>query len=1054
MNNSLAGFFKKRIRIVLTLFALALVGVLGWQQQASAQGGATLVISAPKQVDVGQPIPITLRLNGASDIAGYEMNVRYDSTAAHLYGVHQRDSELKQAGRDIIPLQIEQSNGGMAIGLASCNFSDCVHASGASRTRGGSGNFQLATVLVGTDLAGPLEIRFDSVKFVDAAGNAVPVTLSPKSVTVQVGQGGTAHPAKPSTWQLAAAAPTGRTPAIAAIDRLRAKKVTHSDVMEFALAWTDARSAGAPCGKLPDASLDLNGDGCIDVADVQIAAAHEGAVVASSAQATAATKTWIVNTANDSADSNPGDGICQAQGGCTLRAAIDESNAYAGPSLITFNIPGSGVQTINLKTNLPTLGNANGAITIDGYTQPGASANTDPLASNAVIKIQLNGQGPNAFDGIRISSAGNLVRGLALYNLRRSFLLYGSASANNSIVGNFIGTDAAAQFEASSTNTIASGVYIDVGANSNHIGTSALADRNVISGNARHGIATYAQNTNNNVFQNNIIGLSPDGTRKLRNFKHGIDINSASSSNLVGGTGSHEGNILSGDGDPLDNDPSSGVEISHDTLTTQNKVFGNCFGTTLDCNSGNANTALQHYGLRFEDGVNHNEAAFNVIGNTKQVGVNFDNYNSSNNWIHDNRIGISANGTAIANGLYGVRDKYHASNNKIGPNNIIANNPTGMQIEYTYDDYNTITQNSIYANTQMGIDLGPAVGETNNDAGDTDTGANEELNHPIINTATTALVKGTACGDAIVPKPCTVEIFIASPVGGDKTAGKVGQGKTFVGSGTTDSNGKFAVTVSGVAVGALVTATATDASGNTSEFSYNLTVTAAAGGVTPTPTPPSGSATLAADSFDRTVSNTWGKADKGGAYTLDGNDSNFDVNTAVGTIRLNSASADRAAYLDKVSTEDSDALFKVAADKTAKGAAEFAYWVARHVNANSHYLARVRFAPNGSVHLQAFAVVNGSATALGREVTVQGLKQTADGFVWMRARVNGTSPTTIKLKAWADGQAEPADWLYTVKDSTAALQNAGSVGLRTSLGGKASNTPVRFSFDDLVVSKP
>ena len=55
---------------------------------------------------------------------------------------------------------------------------------------------------------------------------------------------------------------------------------------------------------------------------------------------------YTVSGTGDGRDANPGDGRCRtASGNCTLRAAIDESNATPGSNTITFDIPGSGVKT-------------------------------------------------------------------------------------------------------------------------------------------------------------------------------------------------------------------------------------------------------------------------------------------------------------------------------------------------------------------------------------------------------------------------------------------------------------------------------------------------------------------------------------------------------------------------------------------------------------------------------------------------------------------------------------------------------------------------------------
>jgi predicted outer membrane repeat protein len=76
---------------------------------------------------------------------------------------------------------------------------------------------------------------------------------------------------------------------------------------------------------------------------------------------------------------------------CSLRAAITAANATpngSGPDTIAFAIPGAGVRTIAPDHALPQISEA---VTIDGYTQPGASPNTLAVGDDAVILIELDG---------------------------------------------------------------------------------------------------------------------------------------------------------------------------------------------------------------------------------------------------------------------------------------------------------------------------------------------------------------------------------------------------------------------------------------------------------------------------------------------------------------------------------------------------------------------------------------------------------------------------------------------------------------------------------------
>lgn len=87
--------------------------------------------------------------------------------------------------------------------------------------------------------------------------------------------------------------------------------------------------------------------------------------------------TFVVTNTNDA---GPG----------SLRQAMIDSNATMDVNTIDFNIPGSGVQRIGTLSPLPPITHA---VSINGYSQPGASPNTAPpgTAFNSVLLIEVAG---------------------------------------------------------------------------------------------------------------------------------------------------------------------------------------------------------------------------------------------------------------------------------------------------------------------------------------------------------------------------------------------------------------------------------------------------------------------------------------------------------------------------------------------------------------------------------------------------------------------------------------------------------------------------------------
>lgn len=827
---------------ILFVIALSLPNSVALASQPAQGADATLVLQAPAHVELGDRIEIQLVVDHARDLAGYEAQLLFDTTAAHFSAFQQRDSDLKKFGRDVIPLEEGELPDGVAMGLASCPYQNCVELKGNPQPNGANGRVRLGTIEIGTDQEGLLQLQLDHLKFVDSNGNDIQVQIPQSVISVQVGaNNGTTFAAPSSAWQFSPTAPTSTN-----FDVNGDGVVNYADAADVALEWKTSREQGQPCGPANDLTKDANGDGCIDVSDIQFVLANTvgnqpkttgsqpntasntdpttSAMTVNVALA-AAGSTFVVNSTSDAADANVGNGICATSAGvCSLRAAISEANRHSGPDTILFNIPGTGAQTIQLNSRLPTLSDGSGGTTIDGYSQPGAQANTSATISNAQIKIQLRGNGPNAFDLMQITSAGNVIRGLSTFNARRSIWVYGSGAHNNLIVGNFIGTNAAGTFGLTTHVLYAYGVELENGANNNQVGSASPADRNIISGNARTGLDINSDGTDHNVVYGNIMGLNPSGTARLQNLRHGIDVNSGPSYNIFGGTGAGQRNILSGNGEDQNDAFVAGIEISHSTLTSFNSVIGNCIGTDATCNTATSWSFNRHYGVNLEDGVNNSIVANNVIGNNPQGGLRATGTGTNANAIHDNRIGISLNGTAISNPNFAIQIARGAKHNTVGPNNIITGSPYGVQILDDASDNNKITQNSIYNNSKLGIDLGPVLGVTPNDSGDGDTGPNQGLNFPVLTSATTTRVTGTACAESGVSKPCRIEVFIAQRTTSDLGSGNFGQGKTFVGAATTTSSGSFTVTISGVTVGQFLTATATDAAGNTSEFSRNIQV--------------------------------------------------------------------------------------------------------------------------------------------------------------------------------------------------------------------------------------
>ncbi|MCP4247073.1 MAG: hypothetical protein GY778_08490, partial [bacterium] len=261
---------------------------------------------------------------------------------------------------------------------------------------------------------------------------------------------------------------------------------------------------------------------------------------------------FVVNSTGDQADIVPGDGKCyagvlnsQGQEACTLRAAVMEANAFAGVNIVAFNIPvsepgynGAGAYwSIQPSGGLPWV--INEAVTIDGYSQPGAQANSvaSPGASDAVLKVEVNGASAGGSSFLSVLGDNSEIRGLAINGFNFGIAVQGN---DNTIAGNYIGTDVTGM--ASVPNTL--GLQLVNGANGNTFGGTDPADRNLVSGNTTDGIRLNTSTTNGNTIAGNYLGTDVTGAAPLPNGETGVEI-AGPFNNTIGGTTPGARNIIS-----------------------------------------------------------------------------------------------------------------------------------------------------------------------------------------------------------------------------------------------------------------------------------------------------------------------------------------------------------------------------------------------------------------------------------------------------------------------------------------------------------------------------
>jgi CSLREA domain-containing protein len=524
---------------------------------------------------------------------------------------------------------------------------------------------------------------------------------------------------------------------------------------------------------------------------------------------------------------NSGGDAAADDGACTLREAIAAASTNlasgasggecgAGDALpivdtIAFAIPGAGVHTIQPTTLLPAITEA---VVIDGYTEPGASANTLAIGDNAVLAIELDASGiTDISDLLRIQGPGSTIRGLVVNRVRGVSISLGSD--DNVIEGNFLNVDP------SGTVLLQSGAFTvmrTTGSN-NVIGGTDPAARNVIGAGGGANAGTLMIGGNGNLVQGNYVGTDRTGTLALQSDSgvNGIELGTGglASNTVIGGDTPGAGNVIVA--------TTSVIRLSSGVTATT--IQGNHIGVDasgsavlggfVGINTDNAPAGIQIGGVT--------PGAGNIIAGMS-VAISLGD-GASGVVIQGNHIGTDASGTlplhnfgdAIFVNTAGVDSLIGGT--EPGAGNTIANT-CGMAVRVLSGHHWPVLGNSIHSNRGLGISLNNGT-PAENDAGDGDTGANDLQNYPVITSAVTAGGSATLSGTLNSTPSTSFRLeFFASEIC-DATG--YGEGQQFIGTTnvTTDSNGDaaFGPLIFAAPDNAEITATATDPDGNTSEFS-------------------------------------------------------------------------------------------------------------------------------------------------------------------------------------------------------------------------------------------
>jgi hypothetical protein len=491
---------------------------------------------------------------------------------------------------------------------------------------------------------------------------------------------------------------------------------------------------------------------------------------------------------------NAGDGVA-----VTSAASDNFVGLHGAPANVISGNSGNGVSLTGFDTDSNFVENDLIGVDAKGTTGLG----------NGQDGVLVSGQASSNFIGYAASGDNNVISGNGTWGV----FISDSGTNDNVVANNVIGLTAAGNAPVPNNNN---GVDIVSGAQSNTIGGSTAAARNVISGNLHEGVLIGFAGTANNVVEGNFIGTDSTGKALLgiSSQLDGVYVGLGAGSNTIGGQ-NPTGALNTAAWNVISGNQHSGILVT-DSGTTGTVICGNFIGTdltgtTILSNFGNGITIAAGTANTTVGAETSGSGNLNVISGNAGDGLSITS--SSGNNISFDYFGVDINNQkALGNAGNGV-SIHSASGNRVNLDVIKNNGGYGILTD-TGSSNNAWYYDSIYGNTKGGI------------ATPTDPSP-----QPAPQLITDSVSGGQTTVTGVVfaspDKGATLVVqFYVSPA---STAPASIQGLTFVGQANVmaDANGNalFTATLPKVyATGQIFTATVDYAVANTSVFSNALAV--------------------------------------------------------------------------------------------------------------------------------------------------------------------------------------------------------------------------------------